>query len=104
MVRSGAVSYRCDLDPIQDSSSDVLTLHVLFTKFHAPSVIPRPFPRVVRQVRKDHIVGVSEEAEAPVAPDSAQLRAELIEWIAEEALGGDRQAAEWILLSSISRV
>ncbi|KAI0807083.1 mini-chromosome maintenance replisome factor-domain-containing protein [Fomes fomentarius] len=91
----------CDLDPIQDSSSDVPTLHVLFTKFHAPSVISRPFPRVVRQARKDHIVGVSDEASAP---DSAQLRAELIEWIAEEALGGDRQAAEWILLSSISRV
>ncbi|KAL7283147.1 LOW QUALITY PROTEIN: hypothetical protein ACG7TL_002573 [Trametes sanguinea] len=33
-----------------------------------------------------------------------KVRDELIAWIAEEALGGDRVAAEWVLLSCIARV
>ncbi|KAF5383453.1 hypothetical protein D9757_006108 [Collybiopsis confluens] len=37
--------------------------------------------------------------------DSVQsLRSELISWIADEALAGDQDAAEWVLLSVISRV
>jgi hypothetical protein len=40
------------------------------------------------------------------ATDSSivQLRKDLISWIADESLGGDRDAAEWILLTSIGRV
>jgi hypothetical protein len=33
-----------------------------------------------------------------------QTRQQLVEWIADEALGGDKQVAEWLLLSLISRV
>jgi hypothetical protein len=36
--------------------------------------------------------------------DIAKIREELISWIADESLGGDRDAAEWILLISIARV
>ena len=32
------------------------------------------------------------------------VRAQLIQWIAEEALGGDHDAAEWVLLACIARV
>jgi hypothetical protein len=46
-------------------------------------LLPRPYPSV----------SVDEK-----------IREDLITWIAEEALGGDREAAEWILLISISRV
>lgn len=33
-----------------------------------------------------------------------RLREELVSWMAEEALGGDREAAEWVLLVATSRV
>lgn len=32
------------------------------------------------------------------------VRDELLEWIASEALGGDRDTAEWVLLASLARV
>jgi len=32
------------------------------------------------------------------------LRQELIDWLANEALAGDKVAAEWILLCAIARV
>ena len=96
--------HRCDIDHAQESSSDVPTLHVLFTKFHAPGVVSRPFPRVVRRILPEHVVSVVDESPAPVAQDTTQVRTELIDWIAEEALGGDKEAAEWVLYSCIARV
>ena len=35
--------------------------------------------------------------------DVPRIRELLIDWIAEEALCGDREAAEWVLLASIAR-
>jgi hypothetical protein len=32
------------------------------------------------------------------------VRDELLGWLADAALGGDRAAAEWLLLTSIARV
>ncbi|VDB87185.1 unnamed protein product [Peniophora sp. CBMAI 1063] len=67
----------------EESASDVLvpTLHVLFMR---PHIHETPYQ---------------------TAPSfDAMLRDELIAWIAEEALGGDREAAEWVLLTSIARV
>ncbi len=32
------------------------------------------------------------------------VREELLDWIADEALGGDRDAAEWVLLACVARV
>lgn len=60
---------------------DVPTLHVLFS---AP-----------------HPLG----AYTPAAPEpDAQVRAELVAWIADAALAGDRDAAEWVLLTAVARV
>ena len=39
----------------------------------------------------------------PRLDDVPQIRELLIDWIAEEALCGDREAAEWVLLASIAR-
>jgi hypothetical protein len=59
----------------------VPTLHVLF----------------VRECRLDIF-------EAPKDPIRQQVHEELLEWIATEALGGDRDAAEWVLLTCVARV
>lgn len=65
-----------------ESPPDVPTLHVLFTSSHQRSVVQRPYPTA----------------------SSSSVRQELIDWIASEALGGDVDAAEWVLLASIARV
>ncbi|KII88881.1 hypothetical protein PLICRDRAFT_109472 [Plicaturopsis crispa FD-325 SS-3] len=70
------------LNPELESTPDVPTLHVLFSRPHLPTLVPRPYP----------------------ADDITQVRVDLINWIAEEALGGDRDAAEWALLVAISRI
>ncbi|CDO77853.1 hypothetical protein BN946_scf185032.g5 [Trametes cinnabarina] len=96
----------CSLDHHTTASVvDVPTLHVLFTQRHSPTVVPRPFPRLKRPSAEIYtIVSDDERPSALVADDNAQVREELVFWIAEEALGGDRVAAEWVLLSCIARV
>ena len=59
------------------------TLHVLFHKTLPKHIVPGDFP----------LPGFS-----PSTRDS------LISWLADEALQGDRDAAEWILLGCISSV
>jgi hypothetical protein len=59
----------------------VPTLHVLFIRMH---------PLDVLSALKD-----------PIQP---HIRDELLDWIADEALGGDRDAAEWVLLACVARV
>ena len=39
-----------------------------------------------------------------ILPTVKQLRNELLQWIADEALGGDLVAAEWVLLAALARV
>ena len=70
----------------EDTASDTLvpTLHVLFMRPHTHEA--------------------SSSTSATSQPSSAELRDEIISWIADEALGGDREAAEWVLLASIGRV
>ncbi|KAI0284000.1 mini-chromosome maintenance replisome factor-domain-containing protein [Russula aff. rugulosa BPL654] len=41
--------------------------------------------------------------EAPKDPTEQDVREELLDWIADEALGGDRDAAEWVLLACVAR-
>lgn len=57
------------------------TLHVLFAREHRLDIL-----------------------EAPEDPIQRQVREELLDWIADEALGGDRDAAEWVLLACVARV
>ncbi|KAH9901638.1 mini-chromosome maintenance replisome factor-domain-containing protein [Cubamyces lactineus] len=94
----------CNLDQTH-TAADVPTLHVLFSQRHSPTVLSRPFPRSERPARQERSIGSSDEQRSEsIADDTQQVRDELISWIAQEALGGDRVAAEWILLSCISRV
>nr|GAT58009.1 predicted protein [Mycena chlorophos] len=73
--------FTVELDSVEPTV--VPTLHVLFFNTLPTTVVPRQFPE-------------------PSATDA--LREELIAWIADEGLGGDKHAAEWALLSSIARV
>ncbi|KAK7693128.1 hypothetical protein QCA50_002694 [Cerrena zonata] len=74
---------------------EVPTLHVLFTAPEQNSSIIRPYPASKPEVHPS----VNSQ---PF--DTLKVREQLIDWIAEEALNGDREAAEWILLASIARV
>lgn len=65
----------------------VPTLHVLFLQRIPPTIIPRSYPYL-----------------PPSSTSINELRAELIAWIADEALAGDRLTAEWILLGIIARL
>ncbi|KAI0340694.1 hypothetical protein BDW22DRAFT_1486089 [Trametopsis cervina] len=76
------------LDDSGEVGPEVPTIHVLFTRKHETTVIARPYPAAARS-----------EGEA-----LAQTREKLIQWIANQSLGGDREAAEWVLLACISRV
>ncbi|KAI0670668.1 mini-chromosome maintenance replisome factor-domain-containing protein [Trametes maxima] len=67
------------LEQTTESPSDAPTLHVLYTRSHTPTVLSRPFPH------------------------NSEVREQLISWIADEALGGDRVTAEWVLLSCIAK-
>ncbi|KAH9946368.1 mini-chromosome maintenance replisome factor-domain-containing protein [Epithele typhae] len=80
----------CCLDDMQETPPEVPTLHVLFSKPHTSNILLRDFPRAA---------SVANDTQEPSA-----LREELISWIAEESLAGDRHAAEWVLLSAIARV
>ena len=55
-----------------------------------------------------HVLFVREDRlnilEAPKDSIEQSVREELLDWITSEALGGDRDAAEWILLTCVARV
>ena len=68
-------------EPIQ-----VPTLHVLFSTPIPTTIVPRIFP------------------EPSLLPGVNALREQVITWIADEGLAGDRIAAEWVLLCAIARV
>ncbi|CAK5279504.1 unnamed protein product [Mycena citricolor] len=75
----------CGRNRIFGRAAVVPTLHVLFIRPLAPTLIPRSYP----------FLSIS---------NSQPLRQELIEWIGNEGLGGDLDAAEWVLLCIIARV
>ncbi|KAJ6618233.1 putative alanine racemase-domain-containing protein [Mycena sp. CBHHK59/15] len=64
----------------------VPTLHVLFSRPLPLTIVPRVYPY------------------SPASSTFQKLREDLISWIADEGLGGDRVAAEWVLLSVIAKV
>lgn len=77
--------HRAWLDHDEELEEDqVPTLHVQSTRPTPSTIILRTFP-------------------ASLAPDVRTVRNQLVDWIAEEALGGDKDAAEWVLLSAIAR-
>lgn len=68
-----------------EAQFEVPTLHVLFS-------IPITSGNIARPLR----------VPLPETPISV-IREQLIDWIATEALGGDKVAAEWVILASVSR-
>jgi hypothetical protein len=69
----------------------VPTLHVLFYREHPITIYDFPYPSPLRT-----------EPESSIS--FLELRQQLVSWISEEALGGDTDAAEWILLALIGKV
>ncbi len=65
---------------------NVPTLHVLFSNSIPTTIVQREYP------------------EPSIFQDANTIRDELIAWLADEGLGGDRVVAEWILLCAIARV
>lgn len=61
----------------------VPTLHVLFSQPVPSTLVPRTYP-------SDAL--------------AKGIRDDLITWIAEQGLAGDREAAEWVLLCTIAKV
>ncbi|KAJ7929359.1 putative alanine racemase-domain-containing protein [Mycena leptocephala] len=64
----------------------VPTLHVLFSRPLPLTIVPRAFPC------------------SPTVSTFQTLRDDLISWIANEGLAGDKDAAEWVLLNIIGKV
>ena len=88
-----------------DASVDVPTLHVLYVQQHPSNLLTRPYPSFVPTTTpvSDAPSGKGKErAISQMRPE--EVRTQLIQWIADEALGGDCDAAEWVLLACIARV
>ncbi|KAI0811039.1 putative alanine racemase-domain-containing protein [Irpex lacteus] len=71
-----------------ESELEVPTLHVFFARRHEDSAVSRIYPL----------------SKPDSEPTVTRIRDKLISWIANESLGGDKEAAEWILLTIIARV
>ncbi|KAH9925300.1 putative alanine racemase-domain-containing protein [Fomitopsis serialis] len=88
-----------------DAAVDVPTLHVLFVQQHPHNLLSRPYPSFEKAESSHPDVSVDRRIErATAGPNLSEVRSQLIDWIAEEALDGDRDAAEWVLLACIARV
>ena len=78
-----------------DDDSLVPTLHTLFSVKHDPALVP------LKYFSPDRLTD-SEQTQAD--PPAATIKDELVQWIADAALDGDRDAALWILLVAVARV
>ncbi|KZT03570.1 uncharacterized protein LAESUDRAFT_729151 [Laetiporus sulphureus 93-53] len=92
------------IDPLNsdmDELAEVPTLHVLYMQQHPHALLSRPYPFTTALDNERN--GTDTESDQHMKSQE-EVRADLISWIAEEALGGDQEAAEWILLIMIARV
>ncbi|TFY68061.1 hypothetical protein EVJ58_g1224 [Rhodofomes roseus] len=87
-----------------DEAVDVPTLHVLFMQQHPYNLLSRPYPSFGQDppFSSASVDKGKERATSDLSP--SDIRSQLIAWIAEEALGGDHDAAKWVLLACIARV
>lgn len=77
-----------------EHDSNPFALHVLFAISHTLGYSLNFFPSVESIGDSLHLPSQSFDV----------FRDELVEWIATEGLGGDRDAAVWVLLACISKV
>lgn len=95
------VSPHPDLD---SSETSVPTLHVIFYVPEAPSFKQYAFPISESAGLLSPNGEVPDMLQGPVGtPRPEIIRDALVNWIANEALGGDLEAANWVLLAIISR-
>jgi hypothetical protein len=79
-LSEGYDSMACDSDAHEEI--EVPTLHVFFSRAVPAATTTQAYP----------------------VSNAEDIRNELLDYIAEESLGGDRQAAEWLLLGLIAKV
>ncbi|KZT66826.1 hypothetical protein DAEQUDRAFT_694992 [Daedalea quercina L-15889] len=88
-----------------DEAVDVPTLHVLFIRQHPYNLLTRPYPSLdPTDAPLANTSAGKEKQRATLNTSPSETRSQLVRWIAEEALGGDIDAAEWVLLACIARV
>ncbi|KAG9039462.1 hypothetical protein FRB95_010751 [Tulasnella sp. JGI-2019a] len=79
----------------------VPTIHVFFARLHPKTIAPFVYPlRLSTPSDEAYQVEGYQGCLDSVLND----RTELISWIAEEALGGDQLAAEWVITVAVARV
>lgn len=78
----------------------VPTLHALFVRKVPKTLLPFQYPISLPQPEKANTA----DGVPSYKDDVESLRNELIDWVAEQALCGDREAAEWVLMVAVSRV
>lgn len=81
----GILDEEPSFDDMEEESQPIPTLHVLFT-VDALDTDPYNFSSL-----RDTLF-------------EANIRANLLQWIADEALGGDTEAATWVLLTALTKV
>jgi hypothetical protein len=80
----------------------VPTLHVLYSRQHNSTLQQFRYPMVSIPSRPNGDESPALKAAEGSSP-AERVRTALTKWIAREALAGDEFAAEWLLLSTISR-
>ncbi|KAG8925683.1 hypothetical protein FRC02_009477 [Tulasnella sp. 418] len=80
-----------------ETSERVPTIHVLFSRPHENTIAPFRYPMIARDDSRNDSEVWSEDR-------VREVRDDLIKWIADEGLCGDRDAAEWVLAVAVSRV
>lgn len=84
-ISADPASERLSFD--MDSLTLVPTIHVLYSLPLGPTIVDREYPVTF-----------------PPPKPKEDIRDELITWVADEGLAGDRDAAEWVILCALARV
>jgi hypothetical protein len=90
------------LSESHDDDLRVPTLHVLFSHPHCTTLKEFQYPMIPIPSRPNGDESLALKAVEGSSP-AERVRTALTKWIAHEALAGDEFAAEWLLLSMISR-
>lgn len=74
-----------------EADTEAPTIHVLYALLHERSIILRPYPLDTQEDQSNLRMIL-------------QIRQKLIDWVADQALGEDKEVAEWVVLHAIARV
>ncbi|KAG8863079.1 hypothetical protein FRB96_009259 [Tulasnella sp. 330] len=79
----------------------VPTINVIFTRQHPKTIAPFVYPLRLSTPSDEVYQASGHQSNSDSVSND---RAELVAWVAEEALGGDQLAAEWALIVAVARV